>query len=160
MNHLESLVAEWFEYKGYFVRKNVKVEKLLHGGYAGELDVVAYHPETLHVLHIEPSSDADTWSAREQKYRRKFAACRKHIPKLLPWLRKDHEIEQWALIWGASKNHPTIGGGKVVQIWDFVRTVTQEFKSGKRASGEWIPENYPLLRTVQLTVLSLKPKGN
>jgi len=32
-NHLEQLVAEWLEFKGYFVRRNVKVGKLPRGGH-------------------------------------------------------------------------------------------------------------------------------
>lgn len=32
MNYLESLVAEWLEYRGYFVRRNVKVGKRQKGG--------------------------------------------------------------------------------------------------------------------------------
>jgi hypothetical protein len=27
-NHLEDLVAEWYEFRGYFVRRNVQVGKL------------------------------------------------------------------------------------------------------------------------------------
>ncbi len=26
-NHLEQLVSEWYEYQGYFIRRNVKVGK-------------------------------------------------------------------------------------------------------------------------------------
>ena len=44
-NHLESLVAEWYEFQGYFIRRNVRVGKLPKGGYEAELDVVAFHPE-------------------------------------------------------------------------------------------------------------------
>ena len=44
-NHLESLVAEWYEFRGYFVRRNVPVGKRPKGGYDCELDIVAFHPE-------------------------------------------------------------------------------------------------------------------
>ena len=37
-NYLEQLVAEWYEYKGYFVKKNLWVGKLSSGGYECELD--------------------------------------------------------------------------------------------------------------------------
>ena len=42
MNHLEQLVGEWYEYNGYFVRRNVRVEKRLKGGFEGELDVLLF----------------------------------------------------------------------------------------------------------------------
>ena len=38
-NHLESLVAEWCEFCGYFIRRNVQVGKQPKGGYEGELGV-------------------------------------------------------------------------------------------------------------------------
>ena len=70
MNHLEQLISEWLEFKGFFVRRNVKVGKLQHGGHAGELDVVAYHPDTKCVLHIEPSIDSYDWAKREHSSKR------------------------------------------------------------------------------------------
>lgn len=32
-NHLEQLVAEWYEYQGYFIWRNVRVGKKPQGGY-------------------------------------------------------------------------------------------------------------------------------
>ena len=57
-NHLEQLIAEWYEFKGYFVRRNVHVGKRTKGGYDCELDVVAFNPCEKKLVHIEPSLDA------------------------------------------------------------------------------------------------------
>ena len=43
MNHLEQLVAEWLQYRGYFVRVSVPVGARPNGGFEGELDVVGLH---------------------------------------------------------------------------------------------------------------------
>ena len=43
MNFLEQVIAEWFSHKGYFVKTNIKFGKLPRGGFAGEMDVVAFH---------------------------------------------------------------------------------------------------------------------
>lgn len=59
-NYLEQLVGEWYEYRGYFVRRNVLVGKRAKGGYDCELDVVAFHPAKHHLVQIEPSMDADS----------------------------------------------------------------------------------------------------
>ena len=83
-NHLEALVAEWYEFRGYFVRRNVQVGKLLKGGYHCELDIVAFHPEQRSLAHIEPSLDSDSWAKREVRYKKKFEAGRRHIPALFP----------------------------------------------------------------------------
>ena len=45
MNYLEQLVAEWYDYNGYLVRKNVRARKRASGGFDNELDVIAFQPE-------------------------------------------------------------------------------------------------------------------
>ena len=62
MNFLEQLIAEWYEYQGYYVKRNIRVGKLPKGGYEEELDIVAFHPEKNSLVHIEPSMDADSWA--------------------------------------------------------------------------------------------------
>ncbi len=71
-NYLEQLVAEWYEYQGYFVRRNVLVGKRAKGGYKCELDVVGLHPSKQHLVHIEPSMDCHKWEKREQRFAKKF----------------------------------------------------------------------------------------
>jgi hypothetical protein len=46
MSHLEDLLCEYYQWQGYIVRRNIKVGRLDHGGWEGELDIVAYHPVT------------------------------------------------------------------------------------------------------------------
>src|SRR5262249_49187492 len=96
-NHLEELVAEWYQLQGYFVRRNVQVGKRLQGGYECELDVVAFHPARQKLVHVEPSLDADKWEKREQRYAKKFAAGRRYIPMLFDGLTLPSELEQIAL---------------------------------------------------------------
>jgi hypothetical protein len=43
-NFLEELVAEWYEFKGYFVRRSIRVGRRNGGGHEGELDVVGFQP--------------------------------------------------------------------------------------------------------------------
>ncbi len=65
MNFLESLVAEWYEYTGYFVRTNPRVRKLPGGGWGVELDVLAFSPADGRLLHIEVSGDPGSWQNRK-----------------------------------------------------------------------------------------------
>ena len=46
MNHLEQLIAEWLEFTGYLVKRNINVCKLTRGGFEGELDE-SHHRSTL-----------------------------------------------------------------------------------------------------------------
>ena len=41
MSHLEDLLFEWHDWQGYVVKRNVNVGRIKHGGWAGELDMVA-----------------------------------------------------------------------------------------------------------------------
>jgi len=77
MNHLEQIVAEWLEYQGYFVRRNIQVGKRERGGYECELDIVGFHPTEKKLVQYEPPTDASSWYIREKSYKRKFAAGKK-----------------------------------------------------------------------------------
>ena len=53
-NHLESLVAEWYEFNGYFVRRNIQVGKRAKGCHVCELNIVAVHAEHNSSVRVEP----------------------------------------------------------------------------------------------------------
>lgn len=149
MNHLEQLAAEWYEYQGYFVRRNVLVGKLSSGGWECELDVVAFHPAKMHLVHIEPTMDTHSWSKRESRYLKKFQAGRRYIPFMFAGMGAPESIDQIALLGlGSKKNHQTLAGGKVMLISDLLAEVTDELKL-KRVETEIVPELFPLLRTIQ-----------
>ena len=94
MSHLEDLVVEYYDWKGYFVKRNIKVGPLAHGGFEGELDVVAYNPHTHRLLHLEPSIDSDSWKQREKRFTKKFEAGRKYIFKnVFTWFKEKLTIE-------------------------------------------------------------------
>jgi hypothetical protein len=148
-NHLESLVAEWYEFNGYFVRRNVKVGPRAKGGYECELDVVAFSPVKGELAHIEPSLDADTWQERERRYRKKFDAGRKYIPGLFPNIPIPEHIDQIALlVYGGTDVSRELAGGHVVFIREFLQEV-REILAGRSVSNAAVPEGFPLLRTLQ-----------
>ena len=151
-NFLEQLVAEWYEYRGYFVRRNVPVGRRSRGGYESELDMIALNPVTRHLVHLEPSMDAESWETRERRFRKKFEAGRKYIRDLFPGFELPEEIEQIAiLIVGSKANHPMLGGGQVLLVSDLMRDIMEEL-SDKKLSENAIPEHHALLRTLQLVV--------
>lgn len=147
-NHLEDLVAEWYQFQGYFVRRNVQVGKRQTGGYECELDVVAFHPGLQKLVQIEPSLDGDKWDKRELRYTKKFAAGRAHIPALFAGLTLPANVEQIALFVFGGGAERTVGGGRVVFIRDFMQEVLATVRT-RRVESAAIPEQYPLLRTLQ-----------
>lgn len=151
MSHLEKLIRQYYEWKGYIVRGNVKVGRLPHGGWAGELDIVAYHPETEHLVHIEPSIDALPWAKREERFRKKFNTGRAYIcTEVFPWLSSETRIEQLAVL--PTSSRATLGGGKVVSIDEFVEALKRKIAKLGRMATNAIPEEYDLLRTMQMAI--------
>jgi hypothetical protein len=149
MNHLEQLTAEWYEFRGYFVRRNVQVGRREKGGYECELDVVAFCPQRQHLVHIEPSMDAHTWAMREARYTKKFEAGRKHIPGLFGGIALPPVIEQIALLgFGSTTNVKTLAGGRIMTSSDLLAEITAGIGKMRIASAA-VPEQYPLLRTIQ-----------
>jgi len=148
-NYLEQLVAEWYEYQGYFIRRNVLVGKRAKGGYEGELDIVAFHPETKHLVHIEPTMDAHSWAKREERFEKKFKVGRKYIPQLFKGMDIPNSIEQICLLgFGSNVNHPTLAGGKVIMVSEFIAEIIGKI-SETSISSSAVSENHSLLRTLQ-----------
>jgi len=151
-NFLEQLVAEWYEYRGYFVRRNIAVGRRTKGGYECELDIVALDPVRRHLVHIEPSMDAESWEKRERSFRKKFDAGLRYIPGLFPGLDLPDEIEQVAIFAFASRvNHPTLAGRKVLLVSDLMREIMEDLSDKKIVSAA-VPEHHPILRTLQFVV--------
>jgi hypothetical protein len=152
MAHLEILVAEYLEWQGFFVKRNVKVGRLSRGGWEGELDVVGYKPDEKKIVHYELSLDGSPWSVREARYEKKMKAGKTYIKKeVFPWLPDDVHIEQIAAF-------PTIGGHKMladarlVTVDAIVQEIVSSVSSQGRAGSRAISEYYPLLRAIQLAV--------
>ena len=149
-NYLEQLAAEWFEYRGYFVRRNIRVGPRVGGGHEGELDVVAYDPSTSELLHVETSMDADSWAEREKRCLRKFQTGERYIRALFHGISSKTPIEKIAIFGlGSRKNHKVVGGGTVKLVDEFVADILADL-----ATVSWykraVPEQYPIIRTLQV----------
>lgn len=149
MNHLEQLVAEWYEYCGYFVRRNVMVGPRANGGYECELDVVAFSPEQNHLVHVEPSMDAHTWEKRRARFQKKFDAGRRFIPPLFAGITVPAQIDQIALLgFGSNANVKELGGGRVATVAEFLEEISHDL-CNRKLSKAAVSEQFPLLRTIQ-----------
>ncbi|MEK7124725.1 MAG: hypothetical protein AAB877_03560 [Patescibacteria group bacterium] len=150
MNFLEQLAAEWYEYKGYFVRTNIKYGKNSkgRGGHSGEIDVAAYNPKTKKLIHIECSTEASTKEKLDPKFQKKFSTARENYDKVFTFSHK--EIERIAIV-GFHKPKSKLNFGSDVKIFlipEFIKEITDELKN-KSPMQDAIPESYPLLRAIQ-----------
>ena len=155
-NHLEQLVAEWLEYRGYFVRRNVLVGRRAKGGYECELDVVAFNPHNQDLLHVEASMDALKWTARNDRYGRKFELGRKYVPSLFKGLSIPKKLRQLALVgFGSKKNRTETGGGQIVLLADLLLEILGDLQA-RPMHSQAVPEQFALLRTLQCVADSKK----
>lgn len=153
MYHLESLIAEYLVWQGYLVQKNKRVGKLAHGGYAMELDVVGYNPHTNDLVHYEASIDALSWTTREERYQKKFGAGRTFIKtELFSWLPASTPLRQIAVFISHPKGRDTVAGGQLISIDEFMATVRARIVECGPMISNAIPEQFPLLRTLQMAL--------
>jgi hypothetical protein len=149
MEYLEQLAREWYEYQGYFVRRDLWVGLESDGSYECELCVVAFHPTRRHVVHIEPSFDLLSWQEREQHFQTKFDAGKKYLHRIFGTEPRLH-IEHIALI--VSSDRPrahTIGGGKILLLSDLLAEILQHL-SGLDIASALVAAQWSLIRTLQL----------
>ena len=152
MSHLEDLIAEYYDWCGYLVKRNIKVGRLKHGGWEMELDVIAYDPHSKHLIHVEPSIDAHSWEMREKRFTKKFKAAKKYIfSDVFTWLDKATPIEQVAILIVHPKNRDKLAGGRIKSIDEFLAEVRDAVSEQGLVAKNAIPEQYPLLRTLQLS---------
>ena len=151
MNYLETLVHQWLDYRGYFVRRNVNVGRANNAGHSGELDIAAYDPTTGHCLHVECSLDSGSWEAREKRFAPKFRKGKEFLEKEAFPLRVK-TIDQWAVVWNAGANRKTLGGGKVVTLATLLRNIATDILETNKHANRTVPEKYFLLRAVQDTM--------
>jgi len=152
MSHLESLIAEYLEWQGFLIRRNIKVGKLGHGGWEMELDIIGYRPESGILVHYEPSIDALNWKNRESRYKKKFEAGRKYIFKeIFSWLPSSTSFQQIAVFTNHPKGRDTIAGGTIVSVDELMAEIRAKVVACGMMARKAIPEQYPLLRTIQLS---------
>lgn len=149
MDYLESLAAEWFEYQGYFVFRDLWVGWAADGSYEAELNVVAYHPRKNQLIHLEPSEDLLNWREREQHYTLKFDAGKKYLHRMFAATPSPH-LEQLALVAfpGATARH-AVSGARILFLSELVETILTKLRAFNMMSY-LIPERWPRLRTLQL----------
>jgi hypothetical protein len=153
MNFLESLVAEWYEYNGYFVRTNPRARKRSKGGWDIELDVLIYSPADLSLIHVETSGDANSWQERKDRFlKKKFILSHREYESLIGF--KVDKIKKIAIVGWSSSTRADLNWGndiQVILIPHFLEEIAKKLK-GTNPMQEAIPEGFPLLRSMQMAL--------
>lgn len=107
---------------------------------------------TGHLVHLEPSIDAHSWAKREERFTKKFGAARKYIfSEVFTWLDPSTEIEQVAVLISHPKGRDELAGAKIVSIDELAAEIREQVVECGIVAKNAIPEQYPLLRTLQLS---------
>jgi hypothetical protein len=152
MNFLESLVAEWYEYSGYFVRTNPRARKRSKGGWDIEIDVLAYSPSDRRLVHIEVSSDASSWHERKERFiKKKFILSKEEYESLIG--SSVDIIEKIAVVgWGKPKSDLDWGNDiKVMFIPQLINDISIKLRQTS-IYEQAVPESFPLLRAIQMVL--------
>ncbi len=158
MSHLESLIAEYLEWQGFLIRRNVKVGRRARGGWEMELDVVGYHPQLGTLVHYEPSIDATSWEVREARYKKKFELGRKYMfTELFSWLPPSTHIEQIAVFYNHPRGRDQIAGANIMSIDELMAEIRSKVISRGPMISNAISEQYPLLALCGLC-LNFQPR--
>src|SRR5438445_70942 len=154
MNFLEQLTAEWYAYKGYFVRTNVKMNKRAKGGWDNELDVLAFSARTGELIHLESTWDAEPWPKRKVRFlTKKFVYSQLQYEEIVGV--KISTLRKIALVGlGRSSNSDLNWGGgvEVVLIPAFIASIAHELAK-KDPLKDVVPEGFPRLRAMQLALV-------
>lgn len=104
------------------------------------------------LLHYEPSLDAHSWAKREARYAKKFQAGRSYIFKeLFPWLPHNTVFKQIAVFPSHPPGRDTMAGGTIQSVDELMAEIRAEVVACGPMIKNAVPEQYPILRTIQLT---------
>ena len=149
MNSLEELVAEWLQKNGWLVSKNVRYGPRRKGGFEGECDVLAFHPQYRKYKHVECSQAALSRAKLAAKFLEQFKKAKKWYPKLMPG--SSGKVERLA-VGGWSLEPAVIGESiQIKTIPQFVADLCRELEPPV-PFAKIVPEKFPLLRAIQLAV--------
>lgn len=118
-----------------------------------ELDILAYHPHSQDLVHLEPSIDAHSWAMREKRFAKKFAAAKKYVfTDIFTWLPDSTPLRQVAVLISHPRDRNHVAGGLLMSIDEFFAEIRRRIASQGIKAKNAIPEQYPRLRTVQLAL--------
>ena len=115
------------------------------------MDIIAYHPETQNFVHLEPSIDGHSWLKRAERFEKKFRAGRKYVREVFPWVDPSLKMDQIAiLVTRGSGSRNELAGGRLRTIDEIVQEICDAIDQRGLMCSRAIPEQYRLLRTIQL----------
>jgi hypothetical protein len=97
--------------------------------------------------------DAHSWQIRESRFKKKFESGEKYMfSNVFPWLDENTPVERIIVLPAHSAGRDYLCGAKIFSIDEFMLKIKTEIVKCGRMARNAIPEQYPLLRTIQLVI--------
>ncbi|WP_297453939.1 hypothetical protein [Persephonella sp.] len=155
-NFLEELIYEYLDFKGCFVKRNIKLRKREKGGFDREIDILALDTRNCIVYHIETSFATNkSWDQTIENFKRKkFDIKKKEYAQLVGLEAHEIQIVKVAILLNVPKQKEKrdLFEKETKSKLYSIKEIMEEIKSpitSKDPLKEAIPEKYPLLRTIQ-----------
>jgi len=151
MNVFEELAAEWYEFQGYCVRKNVTYGKGRSGGIGIEMDLIACRLGS-DPVHLE--STVTSGPTAIEKLKKHFTEAKEAYREVLNVA--PCKVKQKAIVFSAKDRSKLEDDGVEVMSKDeFMKTIVEAMEK-KNLSTDSVPHSLPLLRVVQEVVHLLR----
>jgi Holliday junction resolvase-like predicted endonuclease len=144
-NFLEELAAEYYEFNGYWIKKNTRYER-------EEFDVFAMKKDEF--IHVECDGSSDTVEVIRKRLLGKFKRANKHYEQLFG-LKDVQKVKKIAIVGRTNKEFKIGSGITRKSIPEFV-TETIDFVAKQPKT---VPEQYGFLRMLQFEMQYRNLKG-
>ncbi len=157
-NFLEELIYEYLDFKGCFVKRNIKLRKRKKGGFDREIDILALDTRNCIVYHIETSFATNkSWDQTIEDFKRKkFDIKKKEYAQLVGLKTNKIQIIKVAILLNVPKQKEERNRFKketksiLYSVEEIIKEIKEYITSCfENPLKEAIPEKYPLLRTIQ-----------
>ena len=129
------------------------MNKRRKGGWANEIDVLAYSPEKSELIHIESSWDANSWEERKSRFiKKKFVYSHEQYEKIAEC--KIKAVRKIALCGLGKSAKVDLNWGNGIEVV-FISKLVAEICSTLREKSplnDAVPEGYPRLRAMQFAL--------
>ena len=150
-NWLEQLAAEWYEYQGYLIRRNRRLDKAARGGYHHEYYLIAYCPKSRELVHVEAGQATDSWAKTTENFKRKFAGSKENCCREFEGLAEPVSFRMIALLATGSRRSSRrleIPNVETLYLYELFAQIVERVEP-EHWWTKGVPEQFPTLRTIQ-----------
>lgn len=152
---LLQLACEYYQFMGFFIRRNLKFGEFKLSENSGEIELLAYNYKENILFHFETAQEVGTWDNKIAKLTKKFNEAELYYSDYVNTT--DIQIQRVSVIGTGEGSIENIKQfekktrSKLLNIKEFLKHIKVEVMKHDPYK-ELMPEGYPLLRAIQLAI--------